>query len=138
MVEIYGNLIMHNVGQGLFFSGELRLGANKFNFIYDCGAERIKHLNRVVDKYMQERLSNSFIDLLIISHLHNDHTIGLRNILRNIRVDTVVLPYMIPAERLVLALKKIKLPTWYFEFLADPIEFLINQGVKKIIRGGVP
>lgn len=137
-MRLDGRLITHNVGQGLFYSGTIRVNdeTNPFNFIYDCGSENHKHLSKVVNYYKRNVLYKYNLDLLMISHLHNDHTIGLEYLLKDININTVILPYMSPMERLVIALKKIKLPSWYFRFLEEPIQYLINKGVKQIILMG--
>lgn len=129
-------LTMQNVGQGLFYCGNLKLSHtnNDFNFVYDCGSENRSHLNRIINNYKIDISPN--LDLLIISHLHDDHIIGLENLLDGINVDTVILPYMSPLERLIVALKKINLPKSYYEFLEEPIQYLLKKGVRRIVLVG--
>lgn len=129
-------LTMQNVGQGLFYCGNLKFfnKNNDFNFVYDCGSENRSHLNRIINNYKKEISPN--LDLLIISHLHDDHIIGLENLLEGINVDTVILPYMSPLERLTIALKKINLPRSYYEFLEEPIQYLLKKGVRRIVLVG--
>lgn len=123
----------HNVGQGLFYSGKV----GDFNFIYDCGSERINHLNSVVSNYKNNELIVSRVDLLILSHLHDDHVIGLDALFSSgMTVDTVVLPYLSPTERLMVALKRNDLPDWFYDFLGDPVSFLIKKGARRVIIVG--
>lgn len=122
----------HNVGQGLFYSGKV----GRFNFIYDCGAEKRKHLYTVIGNYRNYKLPSSKLDLLILSHLHDDHVIGLNVLLSEISVDTVILPYLTPIERLMVASRRKDLSLWFYEFLADPTSFLIEKGAEKVVLLG--
>jgi len=124
--------IFHNVGQGLFYSG--RVGS--FNFVYDCGAEKRGHLYAVINNYKNNELQSSKLDLLILSHLHDDHVSGLNVLLDRISVNTVILPYLSPIERLMVALRNEYLPLWFYEFLADPVSFLIDKGARKVVLMG--
>ena len=122
----------HNVGQGLFYSGKVE----GFNFIYDCGAEKRKHLYTAIDHYRNHKLPSSKLNLLILSHLHDDHVAGLNVLLSGISVDTVILPYLTPIERLMVALRRKDLPLWFYKFLADPVSFLIEKGAEKVVLLG--
>jgi glyoxylase-like metal-dependent hydrolase (beta-lactamase superfamily II) len=73
---------------------------------------------------------------LIISHLHDDHISGLNILLNKARVDTVILPYLSPIERLMVALRNVNLPQWLYDFWSDPITFLIEKGVNRVILVG--
>lgn len=123
----------HNVGQGLFYTGKF----GDFSFVYDCGSTRRSHLNSIVARY-KNNLTTPRLDLLILSHLHDDHVAGLNTLLKKpkVSVDTVVLPYLSPIERLMVSLAKTSLPSWFYEFWADPVQFLIARGVKRILLLG--
>lgn len=118
-----------NVGQGLFYTGTI----GSFNFVYDCGSENRRRLSQAASRYKRELHGN--LDLLIISHFHYDHILGLEELLKDkdISVDTVILPYLKPVERLIISLQRLDLPLWYYEFLSDPVSFLVEKGVRKII-----
>ncbi len=128
--------IYHNVGQGLFYSGNIMTSNSAFRFIYDCGSERIKLINTSICRFKCDINDDSEIDLLIISHLHSDHISGLDELFNNFTIKEVVLPYLSPTERLLIALRRINLPTWYYNFLSDPVEYLFKRGVKRIILLG--
>jgi len=100
--------------------------------IYDCGAEKRKHLYNIIRDYKNKELPSSKVDLLILLHLHDDHVSGLNVLLNGISVDTVILPYLSPIERLMVALRRNDLPLWFYEFLADPVDFLLEKGVARI------
>lgn len=121
----------HNVGQGLFYSG--RIGA--FDFVYDCGSKcKTGHLMRVIKNYTSR---TSELDLLILSHLHEDHVSGLDTLTKRTKVDTVIFPYLSPIERLTVALVRLDLPLWYYDFLSDPVSYLIEvKNVNNVILIG--
>jgi len=109
--EINTFFSFHAVGQGLFYSGRLTTQEGIYNFVYDCGSHHYrryhKALNQEIQQYL-EGLENGGIDLLILSHLHEDHVSGLGILLEreSVRscIDTVILPYFSPLERIVIAI----------------------------------
>ena len=129
--------VFHGVGQGLFYSGEINLPKNgTLRFIYDCGSEDIRIINNSINRFKQDVEDNE-IDLLIISHLHSDHISGLDELFNNFTIKEVILPYLYPKERILIALRRINMPTWYYDFLSDPAKYLFERGVKRtIVLGG--
>lgn len=127
--------IYHNVGQGLFYSGEIKLSKpnkNIFRFVYDCGSENMQLIKRSVCMFKQD-IESAEINLLIISHLHSDHVSGLDELFNNFKIKEVILPYFAPIERLLIAIRRINMPRWYYSFLSDPVKFLVDKGVERII-----
>jgi len=122
----------HNVGQGLFYSGRI----NNFNFVYDCGSETRPHLKKSVNEYIKNKLNNEKIDLLVLSHLHDDHIAGLKFFFdTKISFKTVILPYLSPFERLIVTLNIINLPNWFYDFWADPANYLVERGSTVVFIG---
>lgn len=112
----------HSVGQGLFYSSYLQINkGNKANIIFDCGSNSTKCIEEKIKDYLAVGIKK--IDLLIISHLHEDHVSGLDYLLNNITVDTVVIPYLIPYDRLLLQILNYgkKKAEWYINFLFNLI-----------------
>ncbi len=131
------DFIYHNVGQGLFYSGEIKLQNNTtFRFIYDCGSENTRLVNTSIRRFKQDLRDDDEIDSLIISHLHSDHVSGLNELFNNFVIKDVILPYFPPIERLLIALRRINMPLWYYEFLSDPVRYLIEKGVERVIIVG--
>ncbi len=124
----------HGVGQGLFYSGEIKCLKNGFNFrfVYDCGSEKLQLINSSIRIFRNNSQENE-IDLLVISHLHSDHVSGLEELFDNFKIRNVALSYFSPVERLLIALRRINLPLWYYEFLADPVAYLVERGVERVI-----
>ena len=130
------NESFHGVGQGLFYSSELRVYLKQkpkgFSFIYDCGSEkRQTFLRNEILKYKKINLHSQVLNLLIISHLHKDHISGLDDLLSGSIVKQVVLPYLSAIERLYLAVSQNAMG-WYADFLSNPTEYLQNKRVETI------
>ncbi len=139
---------MYPVGQGLFTSlsytptvgGSRRCG--RFKMIYDCGSGRSgripKSLKRSIDELLKHDLGafNS-VDVLVLSHFHWDHVSGLPILLSQVEVEEVLMPYFTPCERLSFLLTELPpyLP-WYIRFIADPVTFLLNLGVRRVTLVG--
>lgn len=134
MVTIETKFQYHNVGQGLFYTG--RIG-DDYNFVYDCGSKpkNKNNLDQSIASYRSE-LGQNDIDLLIISHFHEDHILGLPTLLNNLNVGVVILPYFSPYERFLLASRKTELPPWYRFFLEDPIAYISEKCGRIVIMGG--
>lgn len=98
------------VGQGGFHAAGIEAsvrGNRKFHFVYDCGAmpQYAKARKREIEKYVKELGGpGSRLDLLFLSHAHADHINGVPELLASktgLRVDTIVMPLMPDAERLI-------------------------------------
>jgi len=124
----------HNVGQGLFYTGRLKYGRASFNFVYDCGSEKTSLVKDAINREFQP---DEEIDLLIVSHLHRDHTSGIPHLFKRAsNVDTVILPYLSPLERLILALTTPRASQEYYHFLADPVTYSLEHGVRRVVLVG--
>ena len=122
----------HNVGQGLFYSGEIERSGSYLRFVYDCGSETTKMISNAVETFKQS-IKDSEIDMLVISHFHEDHVSGLEELFNSFTIKNVILPYFTPIERLLIALRNVGMPLWYYEFLSDPVEYLVEKGVERVV-----
>lgn len=126
------------VGQGLFYWGNFQLGRfdgliDRFTYIFDCGSSSKKiHIQKEITYLVPQVPPSNPINLLMISHLDYDHVSGLDILLQNTKVQTVVLPYLDPAERLLLLIGAPPRNEWYKEFLLSPSSFLRNKKVSAI------
>ncbi len=124
MVDVSCKFDFHPVGQGLFCSGAI----NDFRFVYDCGTDSgAAYTNSAISRYDQ----NDPLDLLIISHFHADHMNAVRDLLARTKgVKEVVLPYLFPAERLMVAAEYSlmggdgPLNDDYVAFLTNPLAYI--------------
>lgn len=128
------------VGQGLFCTGEFTCTypiTQRFVWVHDCGASssNLVSLRREVKRARAEIGPSHMIDLLILSHFDADHISGLRALLPDMTVQRVVLPYMTPADRILLAVEATDTGDMDFaEFLYDPPGFLARLAGDGAIR----
>jgi hypothetical protein len=119
------------VGQGLFCRGELRFTERgherkKFQWVYDCGSESGASLRGEIDLYRRQLPEPKRLDLLVLSHFDNDHIKGVGRLLNGLPVDQLVLPYLTPAQRMVLVAFSGPDNLDYVRFLVSPAEYLAN------------
>ncbi len=143
-MNIRAECCFHGVGQGLFYSMNLFFAngnrCEKFSFIYDCGSESSKYyLNNEIDHYLNNNISilskknDSIIDLLVLSHLHNDHINGLQYLLESTTVDTIIIPYLTPKQLFLAALNSDEITPFLIDFYTDPISVFVDAGIKNIL-----
>lgn len=129
-------LEFHSVGQGLFYSGIIRSNTGgSYVFVYDCGSKQ-NELHDEIDKF-KKMLDKNTIDLLVISHFHDDHVNGIPHLLDGLKVNAVVLQNLSEKQRLVNYLhyrQQIEKEDSELAILiSNPIGYFKNLGVKKII-----
>jgi hypothetical protein len=136
---INGDFTFHPVGQGLFYSGRISCNNNNLqtNFVYDCGINNYnKHFENIVKKYAGS-LPGKSLDMLVLSHFHEDHINGLKLLFdEGITIKKCFIPYFTPEERFIIwasVWNELGDEEWYFNFLMDPITYLINNNVEQVI-----
>jgi hypothetical protein len=139
----------HAAGQGTFASGILHprphdpgRPVTPFHWVFDCGSTA--HVSVLAPRVADYRaaLDGAKLDLLCISHFDRDHVSGLEFLLKGLRVDTVVMPYLTLLERLVIGARLTGDFPVYRSFLTDPVAFLLDRaesiGRIIVIGGGPP
>ncbi|ANL87888.1 hypothetical protein [Rhizobium phaseoli] len=142
------------VGQGGFHAGIVRHALNclapEFSddasssifYIYDCGSERRRHVDPEIRKVVAGRGVGKPLDFLFLSHFDRDHINGVPLLLhetKGLRVDTVVLPYVDEAERLMAFGKAINRSKsagsdrFFTDMILDPVAALQAFGPRQII-----
>lgn len=145
-MSIHGSFRFHNVGQGLFYSGLLNIKEGSkhriFSFVYDCGTNSpMSFLQREIDDYKlllktSKSSKNKKLDLLVISHLHDDHVNGLEYLLKDVDVDTVVMPYVSKDVKFMARLESESDSGFLQNFYIDPVEWFVSRGVRRILLLG--
>lgn len=145
-MSIHGSFRFHNVGQGLFYSGLLNIKESSkhgiFSFVYDCGTNSpMSFLQREIDDYKlllktAKAGRNKKLDLLVISHLHDDHVNGLEYLLKNVDVDTVVMPYASEDLNFMARLESESDSDFLRTFYIDPVGWFVSRGVRRIFLLG--
>jgi hypothetical protein len=125
------------VGQGAFYSGVFKHSNGKqFSFVYDCGSHSSRqHINREITNFVKET-STKKIDILFISHFHDDHINKVSQLLNQTGgAKIAILPYLTPDE-LILAYTDVALSRGDSEtlsFIQNPVDFLTERKVEHII-----
>ena len=148
----------HAVGQGFFHTSELFCDYNGENFflryVYDCGSagKYSAARDKAINQYLSEIGTGNILDVLFISHTHEDHINGIEKLLgdeKTLKVDTIVMPYIGIEERLIAYVEtSINDPgaentEFYREFVIDPVNALTRFSPRQIIfvesgDGGAP
>lgn len=115
-------------GQGLFGSGAVRdEGHQDFHWVFDCGSTNLSQVLRPKVRRFRKAILGATLDMLCISHFHNDHVSGLSDLLKGLNVGTIVMPYVSPLERLVLGCINGRKRKDYVRFLSDPVGSLLER-----------
>lgn len=115
------------VGQGAFY-GEY-LPEYNFNIVYDCGSKNKLALNRCINSY---HYVNKDIDILFISHFHEDHINGVEDLLKKCKVKRIIMPYMDINQKMLYigALSGNSSSISIANFILDPDNTAIKYGCK--------
>jgi hypothetical protein len=126
------------VGQGAFYTGIFihRHNGNQFSFVYDCGTRSSpQYINQEIHKFVIES-SHKMIDILFISHFHDDHINKISELLNQTGgAKIAILPYLTP-EELLLTYIDVSLSGGDAEtltFITNPTAFLLERKVEQII-----
>lgn len=122
------------------------LGAASFSrpyvVVYDCGAIQesdVRCWARRVGRWLSAMtVWSGAIDLLVLSHTDFDHVCGIRALLTETKVHTVVLSkarWECGIASLIVGGRR-GVPGWYVDFIADPAKWLIESGVRRVILIG--
>ena len=122
-------------GQGLFYNGILvSQKGHSFTFVYDCGTSDANSvLSSSVSEY--KNLMGKQLDLLAISHFHDDHISHIPRLIEGVELKTVVIPFIRPEVRLLLASNKegIENDEEMINFYSNPVEYFVMHGAENVI-----
>ena len=147
-MNLKGVFRFHNVGQGLFYSGILNQEADSGKqhqtvcFVYDCGTNSSKNfLKKEIDDFKllmpaSNKGTRKKLDLLVVSHLHDDHVNGLELLLKNVDVNTVVMPYVNEGIKFLARLESHNNDEFLQLFYTDPVGWFVSKGVRRIFLLG--
>ena len=136
------------VGQGLFAAGSVEFWppasrprrridigrssrpapAEPYRWVYDCGSSTAKRLvtNAVAD--LKRECEGKKIDLLTLSHFHNDHISGVVDLLTEIGAKTVMLPWAPLWHRLLIGFDQgLRADDREMLFFVDPVRYFAEE-----------
>ena len=125
----------YSVGDGFCYEGTIQNNqGNDYHFVIDCGSEVPKHkaqrqgqlsnkvecsirLSKITDQIARH---DKYIDLFILTHFHEDHYNGYKELFQKTRIDKVIMPYLYPEEKLCVMIND------DMDMDGDDVEFLVN------------
>lgn len=105
-MEISVERYHYPIGQGTFSAQIVRTSEKQYVCVYDCGSSAG---GKNIEKYTRElyEKTSGIIDLLVISHLDDDHVNGVRSLYKEgFFIKKVILPYMTIWERILFFLDR--------------------------------
>lgn len=107
---------VYSVGDGFCYEGTIKKNEDKYHFVIDCGSQAPKRGAQKngelsTQKECKKRLDqitneishrNHNINLFILTHLHEDHFNGYKLLFDKTEINTIIMPYLYPEERLCL------------------------------------
>jgi len=122
-------------GQGLFYNGLLvDQGGRSFSFVYDCGTlDAASVLMNSISEH--KALIGQRLDLLSVSHFHQDHVSHIPELIDGLELGTVVIPFVRPELRLLLAAQydDISDDGDRIRMYGDPEMYFIAHGAERVI-----
>ena len=124
-------------GQGLFYNGLLvNQKGSSFSFVYDCGTSASdKVLSNSLLEYKE--ISDKRLDLLSISHFHKDHVSHIPELLDGLELGTVIIPFVKPELRLLLAAQydDIETDDERIRLYNNPVIYFLSHGAESVLVG---
>ncbi len=136
------------VGQGLFATGSVECWpparrsrrtvntggpprpapAGPYRWVYDCGSSSGKRLVTNAIDDLKRDCHGEKIDLLSMSHFHNDHINGVVELLNEIGAKTVMLPWAPLWHRLLIGFEQgLRAEDPEMLFYIDPVQYFIQE-----------
>lgn len=117
----------HPIGQGAFYTEILAVGKKIFTVVYDCGANNSNNppktlVSEVKNSFPEDQYDNDGkvkIDILFLSHYHNDHINGLSLL----NPKYVVCPYISDDEILMFETLNTSEKVWNTQAMRNPSAF---------------
>ena len=134
-MKIPFNYNFHPVGQGLFATGMIgHPNSTKaedilFNWVYDCGSsDSPSELIHEIQQHIHGLKKRKCIDCFIISHLDKDHINGVAELMKHVKVENLILPYVPLINRLEIMLRSPAPSAEDLRLAIDPSGYLQQLG----------
>lgn len=133
-MSVYVEWRQHAVGHGGLHTGFAVADGHRLTWMYDCGSRSGVRF----DDYLVGWLGTNRepIDWLFVSHFDKDHVSGLRTLMANAIVRTVMLPYVDERELVLMLLEEIardNVDRELFGLAADPAGYFLARGAERVI-----
>jgi hypothetical protein len=108
--------------------GQAEVVENIYRWVYDCGSSSGKRLvtNAIAD--LKRDCEGEEIDLLTLSHFHNDHISGVVELLNEIGAKTMMLPWAPLWHRLLIGFEQgLRADDPEMLFYVDPVQYFVQE-----------
>lgn len=113
------------VGQGLFAHGRLACpGLAAMQLVFDCGVSGVQ--GRLRDAIAEYKAEYSGPDVLVVSHLHDDHVSGVAKLLEDHTCEAVILPFLSPLARVAAVAASESTDPNFLALAANPQAFFLE------------
>lgn len=103
-------------------------------YIYDCGSTNAKPLARELVSLNETMPEDRALDLLLLSHLDEDHVNGVETLMATRDVRYVVLPYLTEEHRMILTARAARrLTESLLSLYQDPVRWFHRRGAHSVI-----
>lgn len=147
MTEIHAVHRFFPVGQGLFAAGSVEfwppppkrprvkvrsqtkpVSVGPYRWVYDCGSSSGTRLVTNAIDDLKRDCQGEKIDLVTLSHFHNDHINGVVELLNEIGAKTVMLPWAPLWHRLLIGFGQgLQADDPEMLFYVDPVQYFIQE-----------
>lgn len=95
--------IFYPVGFGAFYTERHQSENGTMTFVYDCGTKTSGvDLENIIKSAFPKQ--GDIIDILFISHFHEDHVSGVEFLKKHCKIEKVVIPYIPEGDRMLFVL----------------------------------
>lgn len=138
---------VYSVGDGFCYEGIIhdKSYSDKYHFVIDCGnkvptckkkwkaklSNKSDCENRIEEITKEIASKYNHINLFIMTHLHEDHYSGYEKLFNKASIDTIIMPYLYPEERLCLIVNRDDLSDDDAVFIANPYKTIMDLAVEK-------
>ena len=94
----------HPVGHGAFYTERFYDEQDKpiFTAVFDCGSDNKKAVKTAINKEFAN--GNNVIDVLFISHFHNDHVNMIEELINSCKIKRIIIPLLSKKQELQIAI----------------------------------
>lgn len=144
------NRIFYPVGFGAFYTEKHVSKNGTMTIVYDCGTKTSSvDLTNIIKLAFPKQ--GEAIDILFISHFHEDHVSGVEFLMKHCKIDKVVIPYIPEGDRMLFVLtegldvysqlildtdeyfgqdtKVVRIMSEYQQMVDDPGENIMQSGI---------
>ncbi len=128
---------IHPVGQGAFYTEQFFDENNErlATVVYDCGAQSNKKaIEREINGMFVDTDNKMEIDILFISHFHEDHINGIAELKKRAKIKNVIIPLYDNDKQLLLlaTLRHRNKNDKLEELIKDPVSFFSGSNVVRV------